>query len=177
MNQSPTALIEQAGSSTNTAADEHVIARRDPSERTVIVNALLPSSGDRTLAPEEPDSLQSVEVSYSSKQSYKPLQSFLGIVESVRVDEFDARVHDLTNPRYAVELITFSAAEVDDDDLPLLNAGATFYWYIGYQGGRGGRRRLAEIRFRRLPPFTMAELRNSKQRAENIRKLFADGET
>ena len=92
-------------------------------------------------------------------ESFGIVQRWEGTVTQVIGDEFLARLRDLTDTEHASEQATFSLDEVDDDDRQLLRVGAVFYWSIGYHHQANGSRRLSnELRFRRLPQWTAADL-------------------
>jgi hypothetical protein len=83
-----------------------------------------------------------------------------------------ARLADLTNPSFGDEEIEIPFDEIDREDLPLASVGHLFYWFIGYEIVRTGRRRVGEIRFRRMPPLTETELAEGRRRAEETRRTL-----
>jgi hypothetical protein len=92
-------------------------------------------------------------------ESFRVMQRWEGTVTEITGDEFVARLRDLTDLGHPQEQAVFSLDEVDEDDLCLLQVGAGFYWSIGYHHQASGSRRLSnELRFRRLPQWTPADL-------------------
>lgn len=102
------------------------------------------------------------------------LQAFEGTVQSVRGDEFDAVLFDLTDRIRPEEVVSFSLQEVSEQDRELISQGNVFYWFIGYDVSRSGQlTRTSRIRFRRLPAWTASRLRSLRARAtEQFADLF-----
>jgi len=89
-----------------------------------------------------------------------------GTVLDVGEDAFRARLVDLDQSTADEEAEIF-LSEVSDEDLPLLKRGALFYWSIGYHTDRRGQRTKSSlIRFRRLPTWTKADLKEAERAAE-----------
>jgi hypothetical protein len=87
--------------------------------------------------------------------------------------EFSARLKDRTNAEAADEFVTLSLDEVPESDRALVQPGAVFYWFIGYDVSRFGQlTRTSRIRFRRLPAWTPAERRKIEERAAHIARVF-----
>ena len=78
------------------------------------------------------------------------LQKWECVVLQVLDDSFIARLIDLTNESPDEEA-EFALDEVHREDQLLIAEGAVFYWSIGYLETGGQRRRVSDIRFRRLP--------------------------
>jgi len=101
-------------------------------------------------------------------------QFFEGVV--LRADAtspfFTAALTDRTNPAMPDESVEIDRSEVDEQDWELIAQGACFYWYIGYETTSAGRRRVGEIRFRRLPRLTESELSEGRRRAASSRIQF-----
>ena len=100
------------------------------------------------------------------------LQKWEGVVLDVYEDSFFARLSDLTEDGLEEEG-EFYIDDVSREDLPLLKPGAVFYWNIGYHDSRTGqRRKVSEIRFRRLPAWTAKEIDAAKSKAIELKNLF-----
>ena len=100
------------------------------------------------------------------------LHKWEGIVLAVQRDSFLARLIDLTqgSPEEEGE---FSLNDVSGEDMPLLKPGAIFYWNIGYHDSRTGqRRKVSEIRFRRLPAWTAREIEAARREASRLRDVI-----
>ena len=103
--------------------------------------------------------------------SFQALQKWEGSVLSVGKESFAARLVDLSQPRTDEEA-EFAIEEVPPSDRSLVAPGAVFYWQIGYFDAPGGqRRRMSEIRFRRLPAWNRKELEEARARAMDFAKL------
>jgi hypothetical protein len=94
-----------------------------------------------------------------------PLQVWLGSVIEMGASDFVAVLRDQTDPSRPDERVTIGNDEVDPQDKNLFSTGATFYWYISEEIRRGTRRTVTELRFRRLPVWSKAELDDVKRRA------------
>lgn len=94
-----------------------------------------------------------------------------GVVISVNGQELAVRMEDLINRDNPDEYIVLSRDEIDDKDQCLVKPGALFYWNIGYrQGVKCPKERFSIIRFRRLPKWTVKEIKD----ADNLAKEYAD---
>jgi hypothetical protein len=101
------------------------------------------------------------------------LQLWEGTVVSVDAEEFQASLRDLTDPKRPEENGTFALEEVVEDDRPLVQRGAVFYWHISYNTEHGTRRLVSQLRFRRLPSWTSADVQRIARHAhEQYDELF-----
>jgi hypothetical protein len=112
------------------------------------------------------------------KTSYKPdnfksLQRWEGFVVEVREESFIARLIDLTEERPEEEA-EFPFSEITyKEDLRFITEGAIFYWSIGYHISRSGTyTRASRIFFRRLPAWSVSEIKEAKHEAERVYNLF-----
>ena len=128
---------------------------------------------------------------YTSKipvERYKPLvdlppkpireffdvrQKWEGYVLEVGEDSFLARLIPLKGDETELEA-EIVLEEIDLEDRDLLEAGAVFYWNIGYLDRPDGRRSVSQIRFRRLPAWTKHEQEKAQEEASRLMKLFED---
>jgi hypothetical protein len=109
---------------------------------------------------------------FRPQDRFVSLQKWEGVVLGVGHDSFLARLVDLTlgSPEEEGE---FCLDDISEEDRPLLKLGAIFYWNIGYHDSRTGqRRKVSEIRFRRLPAWTMKEIEAAKREATRLRDLI-----
>ncbi len=99
--------------------------------------------------------------------SLQPLQEWEGYVTEIRADTFTAQLTELTAERtHEEETADFPTADVPEDDRDLLAVGSIFRWVIGYlRSGRGTKRRVSQITFRRLPAWTAKDLSRAQERA------------
>lgn len=112
-------------------------------------------------------------------QDYRFLveKAWLGVVTDTEVTTemgepgFRARVMDLEGLKMDGE---FALEELSTDDLPLVAVGAEFYWNIGYVEHRGRRTRESSIRFRRLPPWSQAQINKAFAEAAELKSLFSE---
>ena len=103
---------------------------------------------------------------------FSTLQKWEGYVSEVSETEFIAVIKDLSNRENLQEVVTFDRNEIADEDQELIEQGAIFYWYIGYQDEIGGKKRSSSIRFRRLSGFSKDELDSAKKEVNDLRKYF-----
>lgn len=107
------------------------------------------------------------------RDRFLPSQKWEGTVLKMCNDSFVARLVDLTNSTVDEEA-EFSLDEVPRPDRLLIELGAVFYWDIGYLDKVDGQRmRVSSIRFRRLPAWSVSELRHARHAALRLGELFA----
>ncbi|MDD5274519.1 MAG: hypothetical protein PHR16_00360 [Methylovulum sp.] len=100
-------------------------------------------------------------------------QRWRGVVVSSNEEELTVQLEDSTNSENPNELVVLSRDEIDAKDQILIEPGALFDWYIGYrQGQKYSRERFSTIRFRRLPPWTAAEIRDAEKLAGEYADFF-----
>jgi hypothetical protein len=103
------------------------------------------------------------------------LQLWEGHVTSVAVNEFSAVIRDKTDPTNPDEEVSIALEELGADDLELVRPGAVFYWSVRYEQEIGlARRRVSRIRFRRLPGWSHAELKEVDSFVQKTRHIWAD---
>lgn len=109
------------------------------------------------------------------KETFIALQRWEGTVIECTEETFFARLHDLSSdgPDEEVELLM---GDVPDEDRPLVEPGAVFYWSIGHLIKPSGERpRISNLRFRRLPVWSASELKAAGERAEDVAEVFGRG--
>lgn len=94
-------------------------------------------------------------------------QNWIGHVTEINEKSFKAILTDLTNPG-TNETIEFDISEISDDDIPLLEVGAAFYWSIGTAYANGQRKKESLVRFQRFSPWTSDDYDNAADRATNL---------
>jgi len=99
------------------------------------------------------------------------LQKWEGFVLEVGKETFIARLAKLVGEE-GDQIAEIYCTEIDDEDQLLLEPGAIFYWSIGYLDKPSGRERFSQIRFRRLPMWSAAELRAAEKKAEALGDLL-----
>ena len=100
-------------------------------------------------------------------------QRWSGVIVSSNEEDLTVQLEDITNPENPNELVVLSRDEIDTKDQLLIEPGALFDWYIGYRQGRKySRERFSTIRFRRLPPWTAAEIQDAEKLAEEYADFF-----
>lgn len=108
----------------------------------------------------------------TSTGTLKILGSWEGSVLQKHGDMFVARLVD-TKGKHSDEEAEFSIEEVPKSDRDLIDAGAVFYWTIGFWDSISGlRSRVSQIRFRRLPVWSPLELERAKANASRLGQLF-----
>jgi hypothetical protein len=63
-------------------------------------------------------------------------------------------------------------AEIDEDDLAMVEPGAVFYWSIGYRIESGTRRRESALQFRRVPHLLDRDLKSAEDVAKDRIRRF-----
>jgi hypothetical protein len=102
-----------------------------------------------------------------STNAFRPLEltrarflifgSWEGTVQHVGKDTFSAHITNNDEGK-ANEVAEFYKSDLSEEDSELLEEGAVFYWFVGYNDSASGQRsRSSVLRFRRLPPWTEYE--------------------
>lgn len=110
------------------------------------------------------------------RDAFIPLQEWEGLVLEVRADGgFVARLTDVAAQGQSVEEeAEFPATEINDDDRPLVVAGAIFRWTVGFlRSSAGTRKRTSQVVFRRLPQWTKNDLARADKQADELSGYFA----
>jgi hypothetical protein len=131
------------------------------------------SAVDEWMHANDPDTslVQPATVAHDAppQARFRSLQSWEGRVVEVLKDSFVGVLADMTMPGVE-EQVELDLEEVTPDDLPLVQPGAVFYWSIGYRAEPSGTRsRASEIRFRRLPRWSEAEIRDVAHRVKALK--------
>jgi hypothetical protein len=107
-------------------------------------------------------------------QSFRVLQQWEGVVLTEGGTAFEALIRDLTEPDRPEERATIRVEEIFEDDQPLIKPGATFFWTIGYETRRSGRKVSSVIRFRRVPRWSTFELSRAQKSAKEFEYILDD---
>lgn len=120
-----------------------------------------PSAVSRVALPD----VQVVPEPVKSGDRFRLLQKLEAVVVERLEDSFIARFEDKSRGGIEEEAeIAFD--EVSENDLPLIQPGAVFYWSIGYERKQFGQvTRVSLMRFRRLPPLTGEEIKGASNSA------------
>lgn len=104
---------------------------------------------------------------------FRALQEWEGTVIDRREDAIRVRLVDKTRRQEPEEEAEIPLEELSPADLPLVQAGAVFYWSVGYRDSPAGQRtRQSSITFRRLPRWTKRELDDLKEEARRRAARF-----
>ncbi len=107
------------------------------------------------------------------EDAFEALQKWEGTVLEVGKKSFTARLVDIRNDDEPDEEGEILLEEVSPADMALVAPGAVFYWTIGYMtAGSGQKRRVSQIRFRRLPVWTERDIEATRRRASDFRELL-----
>ena len=104
---------------------------------------------------------------------FRLLQAWEGVVVSVSDTEFVARIRDRTDRGNPEEEVTLPREEITPSEQDQIIPGAVFYWSIGYKDAPGEpRRRVSQVRFRRLPAWSHTEISMANKYAETLRRAL-----
>lgn len=96
-------------------------------------------------------------------------------VLSVGATSFAAALRSLRDPIDSEKEADIPIEAVTPDDVELLEAGAIFYWTIGYEISAGGtRRRTSQLKFRRLPAWTKKDIARVRERGKELFEMFGE---
>jgi hypothetical protein len=98
------------------------------------------------------------------------LQQWEGVVcDILNENTFTVELFDLTDRTNQMEVAEMSVRDVPSADRALIQPGATFYWTIGTQFGKGGEEMtISEIRLRRFPVWSKRMLDAIQVEAEGL---------
>lgn len=114
-------------------------------------------------------SVRSYDLKRATYNSFRSLNKWEGIVETIHDDSFTAILRDLNNGG-ALETVELSFEDVSEQDKPLLKPGAIFYWNIGYETVQGQVRKASIIRFKRLPNWNKKDWDSILDKANNLER-------
>ena len=112
------------------------------------------SLANRKLLAEQDYKLPSHNTLVAGRNGFKSVHKWEGVVTTFSEDgeDFTATLTDLKNGGNKEE-VTLPVEEVSEQDRPLLQLGALFYWNIGYEKVNGQIKKASIIRFKRLPKW------------------------
>jgi hypothetical protein len=97
------------------------------------------------------------------------LQQWEGVIEQVLSESIVAVLSDLTEASGHQEIVEIPTEEINPSDRDLLEPGAVFYWAIKYEDTPGGqRRRISEIRMRRMPKWSKSMVADVEEEAATM---------
>ena len=116
------------------------------------------------------------QTSMVSVATMHALQEWEGQVLELGVDEFCARLRDLSVApsdfqRGVIqdEEAIIPLCEISDDDVKRLHPGSVFRWVIGYERSASGtKRRVSQIVFRDLPAMTRQDIAEGREWARKV---------
>jgi hypothetical protein len=116
-----------------------------------------PNNTEPIVTPHEIPPTKRFQALELTRARFLILGSWEGTVQHVGKDTFTAYIADI-DERQAAEVAEFYRSDLSEEDSELLEEGAVFYWFVGYNDSASGQRsRSSVLRFRRLPPWTEYE--------------------
>jgi hypothetical protein len=108
------------------------------------------------------------------RSTFSPIEEWEGAVLSIEGDSFTARLANKTDSQAPEEEGQFDMAQLSSaEDRNLVVPGSIFYFSVGYEESPSGQRRIsAFLRFRRLPAWTSAELKEIEAEADRLAGIF-----
>jgi hypothetical protein len=129
--------------------------------RTLRSQQFPPSGIPALLVPE----VKVIPEAMKSPERFRLLQKLEAVVVERLDNSFIARFQDHSRGGVEEEA-EIPLDEISEDDLPLVQEGAVFYWSIGYERKAFGQlTRVSLIRFRRLPSLTQEDVDAARIRA------------
>lgn len=80
---------------------------------------------------------------------FELVRSWDGLITSVTSDTLTVRIVPVDGAG-AEEEAEFLISDIPVEDRPLVQPGAPLFWFVGYETGRGRRRRTSELKMRRV---------------------------
>ena len=107
--------------------------------------------------------------------NFIPLKQLEGQVVLVNQEqkEVSIRFHEIGGDNQIVEEAVFEMEEIPPSDYDLLEEGAIVYWNIGYLDQSGGRQRISELRFRRMPIWSKRDIERVEKKAKAFKEFFS----
>jgi hypothetical protein len=113
--------------------------------------------------------VSSVSVINKTKNFFKSLQDWIGIVEKINYDKKFFEVKLVDNDKSGTyETAEFDFQDVSPDDLKLLTVGAVFYWSIGYSYDQGQVSKKSLVKFKRSIPLESEDFDDIIDKANNL---------
>jgi hypothetical protein len=157
----------------HSTAGQQLLVREGDAPTTGVSEESQPSTGPRTTA----DVI--ARTKSTEYRRFRTLQQWEGVVTQVREDVFEAELRDLNHPSSPPEFVELSLDEISAPDKPLLRNGSVFYWIIGHETRTAGQiLNVSEVRFKRTPRWSRAELEAARKTGKELFERFAShGET
>lgn len=110
------------------------------------------------------------------KSHFIVLNKWSGIVQDINDEDhyFTARLRDLNDLDMPYEEAEFGVEQLSMEDQELLDIGATFYWYVGYENINKTRKNSSILKFNRVKPIDPIEEKRVKELADDFLSLFND---
>jgi hypothetical protein len=110
---------------------------------------------------------------YFGKRLFAPVYQWEGVVEEVNGKGFRARLHPFERGEADPTKVEYADFEyddlADDSDHALVVEGAVFYWTVGrHRNEAGTQMNTSLVRFRRLPPPNVRQIREAEAEAEAL---------
>jgi len=117
--------------------------------------------------PEVPD------ISHEKGTSLQIRQLWEGTVTEVRGQGFVAVLNDKTQRDNPDERVEFECFEIREEDRPLVEPGAVFYWMIGTERTPSGQvKNISTIELSRLPLWTRSSLKAACDKMSRTEQWF-----
>jgi hypothetical protein len=119
------------------------------------------------VGPEEPHMTKGAGRTLQIKQLWE------GTVTELLGGTFMAVLNDKSRPDSPAEQVEFESVELREDDWPLVEPGAVFYWMIGTERTPSGQvRNVSNIEFSRLPVWTRSSLKAASEKGSRVEQWF-----
>jgi hypothetical protein len=162
----------------STRAERFMLASLRPQQTPITERSPIPNNIDpATLRPER---VKSAEIKpiwprrpALGKRRFVPVYQWEGVVEEVNGGSFRARLVPFEDGQHDTSRVEYADFEYDDladeDDLGRVAEGAVFYWTVGKSRNAAGTiTNTSLVRFRRLPPPTLSQIREAARQAAEL---------
>lgn len=104
--------------------------------------------------------------------AYVERESWEGVVTGIDGRHLKVRLSDPLR-KHDDEVAELTLDDITSFDRELVRIGATFHWTVGSWTSKiGGKSLISQIRFQRIPKWTLAGLRRAALQAETLESLF-----
>ena len=124
---------------------------------------------DRSLRHWIPEELEA-----SHTRTFQVLQKWVGEITDIDDSSVWALIAHEDSPEHFIEVVELAIEDFQMDQ-DVLEVGMVFYWSLGYEYHRGTARKYSDIRVRRTPKWSHAQVEAIRLRAKGLAATYKNG--